>query len=126
MMFVQNELSFYLLRVLLGAAEAGLFPAMMYMYAEARCARRSWTGPSAPVDRSCARMALPSRSLAKSGRNTPETSPVARPVTVTPAIFARLPSTGAASASRSSVASRDDADDQRSVDLGDQPLEHLS
>jgi MFS family permease len=31
MMFVQNELSFYALRVLLGAAEAGLFPAMMYM-----------------------------------------------------------------------------------------------
>lgn len=31
MMFVQNEWSFYLLRVLLGAAEAGLFPAMMYM-----------------------------------------------------------------------------------------------
>ncbi|MFC6083729.1 MFS transporter [Sphaerisporangium aureirubrum] len=31
MMFVQNELSFYILRVLLGAAEAGLFPAMMYM-----------------------------------------------------------------------------------------------
>ncbi|GAA1712350.1 MFS transporter [Kribbella yunnanensis] len=31
MMFVSNEWSFYLLRVLLGAAEAGLFPAMMYM-----------------------------------------------------------------------------------------------
>ncbi|GAA5039893.1 MFS family permease [Thermocatellispora tengchongensis] len=31
MMFVQNELSFYILRLLLGAAEAGLFPAMMYM-----------------------------------------------------------------------------------------------
>lgn len=31
MMFVQDELSFYALRVLLGAAEAGLFPAMMYM-----------------------------------------------------------------------------------------------
>jgi MFS family permease len=30
MMFVQNELSFYILRLLLGAAEAGLFPAMMY------------------------------------------------------------------------------------------------
>lgn len=31
MMFVQNEWSFYLLRLLLGAAEAGLFPALMYM-----------------------------------------------------------------------------------------------
>ncbi|MEU4222041.1 MFS transporter [Actinoplanes sp. NPDC026623] len=31
MMFVGNELSFYLLRLLLGAAEAGLFPAMMFM-----------------------------------------------------------------------------------------------
>ncbi len=31
MMFVQNEASFYLLRLLLGAAEAGLFPALMYM-----------------------------------------------------------------------------------------------
>lgn len=31
MMFVRDELSFYLLRLLLGAAEAGLFPAMMYM-----------------------------------------------------------------------------------------------
>jgi MFS family permease len=31
MMFVQNEWSFYLLRLLLGAAEAGLFPAMMYL-----------------------------------------------------------------------------------------------
>ncbi|WP_435156301.1 MFS transporter [Amycolatopsis sacchari] len=31
MMFVRNEWSFYLLRLLLGAAEAGLFPAMMYL-----------------------------------------------------------------------------------------------
>lgn len=31
MMFVQGESSFYVLRVLLGAAEAGLFPALMYM-----------------------------------------------------------------------------------------------
>ncbi|WP_214401263.1 MFS transporter [Pseudonocardia lacus] len=31
MMFVQDELSFYALRVLLGATEAGLFPALMYM-----------------------------------------------------------------------------------------------
>jgi sugar phosphate permease len=31
MMFVQGERSFYLLRFLLGAAEAGLFPSMMYM-----------------------------------------------------------------------------------------------
>jgi MFS family permease len=31
MMFVRNPLSFYILRLLLGAAEAGLFPAMMYM-----------------------------------------------------------------------------------------------
>lgn len=31
MMFVQGEWSFYLLRVLLGIAEAGLFPALMYM-----------------------------------------------------------------------------------------------
>jgi MFS family permease len=31
MMFVQNEASFYLLRLLLGATEAGLFPALMYM-----------------------------------------------------------------------------------------------
>lgn len=31
MMFVQGERSFYLVRVLLGAAEAGLFPALMYM-----------------------------------------------------------------------------------------------
>ncbi|MFJ5300279.1 MFS transporter [Pseudomonas sp. NPDC088368] len=31
MMFVQGEASFYLLRVLLGIAEAGLFPALMYM-----------------------------------------------------------------------------------------------
>jgi MFS family permease len=31
MMFVQNEVWFYVLRILLGAAEAGLFPAMMYM-----------------------------------------------------------------------------------------------
>lgn len=31
MMFAQNELSFYVLRMLLGAAEAGLFPALMYM-----------------------------------------------------------------------------------------------
>jgi MFS family permease len=31
MMFVQNEASFYVLRLLLGAAEAGLFPALMYM-----------------------------------------------------------------------------------------------
>jgi MFS family permease len=31
MMFVQGELSFYVLRVLLGVAEAGLFPALMYM-----------------------------------------------------------------------------------------------
>jgi MFS family permease len=30
MMFVRDELSFYALRLLLGAAEAGLFPAMMY------------------------------------------------------------------------------------------------
>ena len=30
MMFVQDEISFYLLRVLLGATEAGLFPALMY------------------------------------------------------------------------------------------------
>ena len=31
MMFIQGELSFYVLRILLGAAEAGLFPALMYM-----------------------------------------------------------------------------------------------
>jgi MFS family permease len=31
MMFVSNEASFYVLRLLLGAAEAGLFPALMYM-----------------------------------------------------------------------------------------------
>jgi len=31
MMFVQGEKSFYVLRVLLGAAEAGLYPALMYM-----------------------------------------------------------------------------------------------
>ncbi|VXC94774.1 Major facilitator transporter [Burkholderia sp. 8Y] len=31
MMFVQGEWSFYVLRVLLGIAEAGLFPALMYM-----------------------------------------------------------------------------------------------
>jgi len=31
MMFVQGEASFYALRVLLGIAEAGLFPALMYM-----------------------------------------------------------------------------------------------
>jgi MFS family permease len=31
MMFVQNEASFYFLRLLLGATEAGLFPALMYM-----------------------------------------------------------------------------------------------
>lgn len=31
MMFVQGETSFYVLRVLLGVAEAGLFPALMYM-----------------------------------------------------------------------------------------------
>jgi MFS family permease len=31
MMFVQGETSFYVLRVLLGIAEAGLFPALMYM-----------------------------------------------------------------------------------------------
>lgn len=31
MMFVQNDISFYVLRLLLGAAEAGLFPALMYM-----------------------------------------------------------------------------------------------
>jgi MFS family permease len=31
MMFVQDELSFYALRLLLGATEAGLFPALMYM-----------------------------------------------------------------------------------------------
>ncbi|RKP58675.1 MFS transporter [Pararobbsia silviterrae] len=31
MMFVQGESSFYVLRVLLGIAEAGLFPALMYM-----------------------------------------------------------------------------------------------
>lgn len=31
MMFVQGELSFYLMRFLLGAAEAGLYPALMYM-----------------------------------------------------------------------------------------------
>ncbi|SAK98926.1 major facilitator transporter [Caballeronia fortuita] len=31
MMFVRGEWSFYLLRVLLGVAEAGLFPALMYM-----------------------------------------------------------------------------------------------
>ena len=31
MMFVQNEASFYVLRLLLGAAEAGLFPALMFM-----------------------------------------------------------------------------------------------
>jgi MFS family permease len=31
MMFAHNEWSFYLLRLLLGAAEAGLFPAMMYL-----------------------------------------------------------------------------------------------
>ncbi|MFF2088297.1 MFS transporter [Nocardia sp. NPDC058176] len=30
MMFVQNDLSFYLLRFLLGIAEAGLYPALMY------------------------------------------------------------------------------------------------
>lgn len=31
MIFVQGEWSFYILRVLLGVAEAGLFPALMYM-----------------------------------------------------------------------------------------------
>jgi MFS family permease len=31
MVFVQNEWSFYLLRLLLGATEAGLFPALMYL-----------------------------------------------------------------------------------------------
>ncbi|MGA7780925.1 MAG: MFS transporter [Paraburkholderia sp.] len=31
MMFVQGEWSFYMVRVLLGVAEAGLFPALMYM-----------------------------------------------------------------------------------------------
>ncbi|MBC9715829.1 MFS transporter [Streptomyces sp. TRM66268-LWL] len=31
MMFVQGELSFYLVRFLLGAAEAGLYPALMYI-----------------------------------------------------------------------------------------------
>lgn len=31
MMFVQGQWSFYILRVLLGVAEAGLFPALMYM-----------------------------------------------------------------------------------------------
>jgi MFS family permease len=31
MMFVQNPASFYILRLALGAAEAGLFPALMYM-----------------------------------------------------------------------------------------------
>ncbi|OLL33270.1 MFS transporter [Burkholderia sp. SRS-W-2-2016] len=31
MMFVQGESSFYVMRMLLGAAEAGLFPALMYM-----------------------------------------------------------------------------------------------
>jgi MFS family permease len=31
MMFVQNEWSFYLLRLALGAAEAGLYPALMYL-----------------------------------------------------------------------------------------------
>lgn len=31
MMFVTNDFTFYLLRMLLGAAEAGLFPAMMFM-----------------------------------------------------------------------------------------------
>ena len=31
MMFVQGEWSFYVIRVLLGIAEAGLFPALMYM-----------------------------------------------------------------------------------------------
>lgn len=31
MLFIQNDVSFYVLRVLLGAAEAGLFPAMMFM-----------------------------------------------------------------------------------------------
>ncbi|MEV0249000.1 MFS transporter [Nocardia sp. NPDC050712] len=31
MMFVQGEYSFYLMRFLLGAAEAGLYPALMYM-----------------------------------------------------------------------------------------------
>lgn len=31
MMFVRGEWSFYVLRILLGAAEAGLFPALMYM-----------------------------------------------------------------------------------------------
>ncbi|MCX4580585.1 MFS transporter [Streptomyces sp. NBC_01571] len=31
MMFVQNELSFYIVRLLLGAAEAGLYPALMYI-----------------------------------------------------------------------------------------------
>ena len=31
MMFVSNDITFYLLRILLGAAEAGLFPAMMFM-----------------------------------------------------------------------------------------------
>src|ERR1700709_1277049 len=31
MMFVQGEYSFYTIRVLLGIAEAGLFPALMYM-----------------------------------------------------------------------------------------------
>lgn len=31
MMFVQGDMSFYILRFLLGAAEAGLYPALMYM-----------------------------------------------------------------------------------------------
>ncbi len=31
MMFVNNDITFYLIRILLGAAEAGLFPAMMFM-----------------------------------------------------------------------------------------------
>lgn len=34
MMFVSNDVTFYLLRVLLGAAEAGLFPAMMFMISQ--------------------------------------------------------------------------------------------
>ena len=31
MMFVQDEKSFYVIRFLLGAAEAGLYPALMYV-----------------------------------------------------------------------------------------------
>jgi MFS family permease len=68
MMFVQGETSFYILRFLLGAAEAGLYPALMYVVTlcSPRSSGSAWsascTWPSAPASGSAPHWVAPSWS----------------------------------------------------------------